>query len=152
MVIKLVRKDSNDSDFRGLVSLLDADLADRYGELQKKYDHLNKQAYCCAVVVAYADDMPVGCGILKPYNNHIAEVKRMFVKPGHRRKGISKKILHELELWARESEYNKLILETGKGQLEAIGLYQSNGFKITASYGVYVDMPNSICMAKVLMD
>lgn len=72
----------------------------------------------------------------------------MYVDPSHRRKGISSKLLSELESWAKELNFAISLLETGKGQPEAIGLYTKAGYKITENYGSYIGIENSICMKK----
>jgi putative acetyltransferase len=78
------------------------------------------------------------------------EIKRMFVLPEYRGKGIASKILSELERWASELNYIQTILETGINQPEAIALYKKSGHEITKNYGQYIGMENSICMKKIL--
>ena len=74
----------------------------------------------------------------------------MFVRPEYRGQGIGLKILKELESWASELNYPECILETGKKQPEAISLYQKAGYKIIKSYGQYLNVENSVCMAKTI--
>jgi GNAT superfamily N-acetyltransferase len=102
------------------------------------------------VVLAYIGDKAVGCGAIKPYTNEAMEVKRMFVIDEHRGKGIATKILAELETWAKELEFSKCILETGKSQPEAIYLYQKVGYSIIENYEPYIGVENSVCMQKEL--
>jgi len=78
------------------------------------------------------------------------EVKRMFVLPEFRGKGIATKILVELENWAKELLYNKCVLETGKRQPDAIALYEKNGYLKIPNYGQYANMENSVCFEKVI--
>ena len=94
--------------------------------------------------------MPVGCGCFKKFNNSTVEIKRMFVPLSFRGKGISKKLLIELEQWAKEKGFSGFVLETGKKQHEAIGLYTKLGYQQIENYGQYVDMPNSVCFRKYL--
>ncbi len=75
----------------------------------------------------------------------------MFVQADYRGKGISKVILGKLEDWAIELGYTKSVLETGKGQPEAIGLYTKHGYSLIENFGQYADMPNSVCFEKRLM-
>ena len=70
--------------------------------------------------------------------------------PSYRARGVAKRILFELEDWARELNYGKCILETGKKQPEAINLYQSNKYKIIPNYGQYLGIENSVCFEKYL--
>ncbi len=149
-MIQLVRTQSKNPDFSRLVQLLDAYLAEKDGDEHAFYDQFNHIDQLPHVVVAYWDGIPVGCGAIKPFSGHEMEVKRMFVSPDHRQKGIARTILNELENWARELGFSACVLETGKRQTEAVGLYPACGYKITANYGQYIGMDNSVCMRKEL--
>jgi GNAT superfamily N-acetyltransferase len=59
-------------------------------------------------------------------------------------------ILAELEKWAGELSCTKCILETGKRQPDAIGLYKKNGYKPVPNYGQYAGVENSVCFEKVI--
>lgn len=149
-MIKLIRTNSDNSDFRGLVILLDQYLSYTDGKEHSFYAQYNKLDKIHQVVVAYRNDVPVGCGALKEYAADIAEVKRMFVHPDYRKQGIAKLILTELEHWAKESGFSACILETGKRQLEAITLYQHTNYQVIPNYGQYAGVDNSVCMKKQL--
>ena len=144
----LIRTDSDNADFRELVALLDQDLQIRDGEEHSFYAQFNKIDKIQHVVVAYQNGRAAGCGAIKEYSKNAAEVKRMFVKPEWRGQGIAKKILSELEIWAAELNYSECILETGKKQPEAIGLYQKSGYQLIPNYGQYEGVENSVCMRK----
>lgn len=146
----IIRTTSNNNDFKQLIQLLDADLNGRYGNLQKVYNRYNTMDFIETIVLAYVDQIPVGCGGFKKYNDETVEIKRMYVKPEYRGKGIASKILQELENWAIEFGYIKSILETGKKQEEAISLYQKKGYELIENYGQYKDMPTSVCFEKQL--
>jgi len=145
-----IRTDSTDPDFKSLVALLDADLADRDGDEHAFYAQFNSITHIRNVIVCYLDDTPIGCGAFKEYEPGKVEIKRMFVLPNHRGHGIGLSILKELELWAAALDYNACVLETGKKQPEAIRLYQKAGYTITKNYGQYENVENSVCMAKTL--
>lgn len=144
------RTQSTNNDFVALVVQLDMDLNSRYNKAQKGYDKYNKIDHIETVIVAYSNNKPVGCGCFKPFDEKTVEIKRMFVLPEFRGKGISKIILGNLEEWATELGYSQSILETGKGQPEAIGLYQKMGYSVIENFGQYADMPNSVCFRKDL--
>jgi GNAT superfamily N-acetyltransferase len=78
------------------------------------------------------------------------EIKRMFVQPAERGKGIARSILTGLELWAKETGFSYTMLETGNNQPEAIALYQKAGYTVIPNYGQYSGMETSICMRKAL--
>ena len=149
-MLQIIRTDATNSDFGQLVSLLDKELAVRDGEDHAFYAQFNKVDTIRNAVVAYLNDMPVGCGAFKPYAPGIAEVKRMFVQPAVRGQGIASQVLMALETWARELNYNELILETGQAQPEAIGLYVKSGYAIIPNYGQYEQVENSVCFKKVM--
>ena len=147
-MIKIKRTDSDNRDFVDLVRRLDANLAARNKEIQAFYDQFNTLNKIKHVVVAYENDTPVGCGAMKELTPHAVEIKRMFTLPENRGKGIAAQILMALEAWAAELSYKKCVLETGKKQVEAIGLYQKNGYQKIPNYGQYVGVENSQCYAK----
>jgi putative acetyltransferase len=144
------RTDSANTDFQNLVSLLDKDLAVRDGDQHGFYDQFNKIGNIRNFIVCYIDNKPVGCGAFKEYDKNKVEIKRMYVLPRYRGKGIGLDILKQLESWASELHYPECILETGKKQPEAIRLYQKAGYTIIKNYGQYENVENSVCMTKTI--
>ena len=149
-MLTIKRTDSDNQDFIELVKFLDADLAEKDGEEHSFYAQFNKIDKIKYVVVAYENGKPLGCGAIKEYEPQCKEVKRMYVWPESRGKGIATRVLAELERWTAELNYKKCILETGKRQPEAIALYKKNGYTLTANYGQYVGVENSVCFEKEL--
>jgi GNAT superfamily N-acetyltransferase len=149
-MIKLIRTNSDNKDFRELVNLLDKELRIRDGDAHSFYDQYNKIDKIKYAVVAYLNDIPVGCGAIKKYSDATAEVKRMFVQNEHRGQGIGGRILIELEAWASELNFSTIILETGKAQPEAIRLYQKSDYSVIPNYGQYEGIDNSVCMTKTI--
>jgi len=150
--MKLIRTSSDSPDFRELIVLLDKDLDSRYGVLQEHYNQFNKIEANNTVVVAYLEDIPVGCGCFKKFDNDSVEIKRMFVKVDYRGKGIAKKILTELEQWSTDIGYKNTVLETGSKQFEAINFYTNFGYYRIENFGQYAGNSNSICMSKSLVE
>lgn len=150
MMIKCMRTDSGNKDFRKLVEELDADLRIRDSEDHSFFAQFNNLDAIKQVVVAYDNDSPVGCGAIKAYSDDTMEVKRMYVSSIRRGQGIASTILKELERWTVESGFTKCILETGVKQPEAIGLYKKNGYKIIPNYGQYENVESSVCFEKEL--
>lgn len=144
------RTDSEDTDFRELVTALDADLAIRDGADHSFFAQFNKIASIRHVVVAYEQEHAVGCGAIKEYEEGVMEVKRMFVPLEKRGKGIASLVLTVLEDWAKELGYKKCILETGEKQPEAIRLYQKNNYQVIKNYGQYAAVESSVCFEKEL--
>lgn len=149
-MITTLKTTSENKDFIELVRHLDRYLAITDGDEHTFYNQFNKINTIKHVIVAYLDEKPVGCGAIKEYSDNTTEVKRMFVLPEIRGRGIATTILTELENWARELGYKSCILETGKKQPEAIGLYQKNSYQLIPSYGQYKNVENSVCFEKKL--
>ena len=150
-MIQLIRTDSENADFIALVRHLDAELAERDGEDHAFYAQFNKIDKLNHAVVAYMDGVPLGCGAMKAFDAQTMEVKRMYVLPESRGKGIATQILAALEQWAIELAVGRCVLETGKRQPEAIQLYQKRGYQAIPNYGQYVGVDNSCCFEKKLV-
>jgi putative acetyltransferase len=89
--------------------------------------------------VAKVGDEVVGCGAVRlaEGKDEFVEVKRMFVRPAWRCKGVARKILTHLAAVARESGAHVLMLETGAKQHDAIKLYNNFGFESCKVFGDY---------------
>ena len=98
--------------------------------------------------MVYENEEVVGCGAFKKFDDNTAEIKRMFVHPNHRNKGIAKFVLTELELWANDLGFISFILETSPKLTSAIALYEKTGYQLIPNYGQYIGVENSICMKK----
>jgi putative acetyltransferase len=150
--IQLFRTDSDNQDFRLLVQALDTDLAQRDSDEHIFYAQLNKMGKISFVVVAYDQGKAIGCGAFREHAPEMIEIKRMYVVPSARKKGVASAILQELEKWATELSYKKMVLETGKRQPEAIQLYERNGYRHIPNFGSYVGVENSVCFEKNVED
>lgn len=146
-----IRANAENADFQQLVRELDATLRILDGEDHLFYAQFNKIDKIKYAIIAYDNDVPVGCGAIKNYDPVSMEVKRMYVLPDKRGQGIASAILHELEQWALELGGRKCQLETGKKQPEAIALYAKNGYRIIPNFGQYEKVENSVCFEKVLI-
>jgi GNAT superfamily N-acetyltransferase len=151
-MITLLRTDSSHPDFRKLVNLLDAELAERDGDEHAFYNQFNQIDNLKYVVLAGKNGVFIGCGTIKVLDNEAMEVKRMFVAKEARGRGVARIILAELEKWA--SELGNLVcrLETGKRQPEAIAFYEKEGYQIIPNYLQYEAVENSICFEKKLKE
>ena len=88
-----------------------------------------------AVAVAAEDaGRPVGCGGVRTLAPGLGEVKRMYVAPHARRRGIARRILGELERIARELGHTRVRLDTNAVQPEAVALYHACGYTEIADY------------------
>ncbi|MEQ1903057.1 MAG: GNAT family N-acetyltransferase [Pirellulaceae bacterium] len=146
----IVRTDSSNPDFRGLVALLDQYLGELDGPEHSFYAQYNKLDAIQHVVVGYADGVPAACGAFKFWEEGTVEIKRMFTHPDFRRQGWAEVVLGELERWASAEGFPRAVLETGHRQQEAVRLYERLGYGRIPNYGQYAGVANSICMAKAL--
>lgn len=149
-MITLLRTDSTHPDFREMVDLLNADLAIRNGDSHAFYSQYNGLESIRHAVVAYRDQRPVGCGAFKAFDGESVEIKRMFVHPDNRGKGIAIHILSELEAWAAEEGFAACVLETGLMLPEAIKLYEKCGYSRIPNFGQYQGVASSVCFKKAL--
>jgi putative acetyltransferase len=122
----------------------------RYGEGFGAVDPASYRAPAGTFVVAYLEDELAGCGGLIRVDAGLAEVKRMFVRPAHLRRGVGRALLTAIEARARRLGYRELRLETGIRQPEAIGLYRSAGWSAIPCYPPYADDALSVCFGKSL--
>lgn len=149
-MINIIRTNSENHDFIELVKLLDIELLIVDGEDHSFYSQFNKIDKIKHVVLAYENEKPIGCGAIKEYSADTMEIKRMYVSPESRGKRIATRILSELENWTSELSFTKCVLETGKRQPEAIGLYKLNGYNLIPNWGRYTGVENSLCFEKEL--
>lgn len=150
-MIEIKKTCRNNANLKILITKLDIELKERYGDSQNEYNKHNIIEDDDTVLIAYYNELQVACGCYKKFNNETVEIKRMFVQKAYRRKGISKLILQELESKAIDEGYKKAILETGINQPAATNLYYSAGYKRIDNYGQYMNRETSICMLKNLI-
>ncbi len=151
-MITIFRTNSENKHFQDLVTELDKELAIRDGSDHSFYAQFNKIDSLKHTVVAFENNIAVGCGAFKKYSDDIAEIKRMYVPFNKRGQGIASIILAELEQWCTELHFTKCILETGIKQPEAIRLYTKQQYYIITNFGQYENIANSVCFEKCLND
>jgi len=147
---QVLRTNSSHPDFRALVIMLDAYLAEQDGEEHHFYAAFNSIATLQHCMVLYKNETAIGCGAFKPFDDTTVEIKRMFILPNYRGHGAATEILISLEQWALELGNRFSVLETGKRMPEAIALYKKNGYDLIENYGQYIDVTNSVCFRKTL--
>lgn len=145
-----VRTDAEDPAFIALVAELDKDLAIRDGQDHAFFAQFNKLHDIKHVVIVRDTSGPVGCGAFKPHEGDAVEIKRMYVPPSQRNRGIASTVLSELEAWAFELDFRRCVLETGENQPEAIALYRTSGYHVIPNYGQYAAVASSVCFEKHL--
>ena len=86
---------------------------------------------------------PIGCVGLRRHEEHVAEIKRMYVRPDYRRQGYARALLVAAEDGARRLGYTAIVLETGQVQPEAMALYEGHGYHPIPGFGHYRCAPGS---------
>ena len=95
---------------------------------------------------------PVGCGAVRLIAPDTGELKRMYVAPAVRGKGLGRRLIAALEAEARALGARRLVLETGTRQTAAITLYRATGFRPIPLYDEYCRSPEtSLCFGKELV-
>lgn len=153
MRITIAPEPFESADARRLIEALDAHLASRYAPEQRFGPNLKPAQLAPGLgtfVVARWDGRAVGCGAVRLLDESTVEVKRMYVEPEMRGRGVAREILSHLEGAGRELGARRAVLETGIHQDEAIGLYRRAGYNQLDCWGEYTASPTSVCFEKAI--
>lgn len=130
--------------FAGLTAEYTQRYGDRNGHVAKELARFPAHEFTAPlgrfVILEEADDTIAG-GALRRYDQHTAELKRIWTHEDHRRRGLARRVLHELEVAAIELGYTQIYLTTGPRQPEALKLYLNAGY--TPQFDLNAD-PESI--------
>ncbi|HUC92168.1 MAG TPA: GNAT family N-acetyltransferase [Paenibacillus sp.] len=149
--IELAQVAPDNEELAGLIAKLDAYLLEQYPPDEIfGVDFADPSVNEITFIVAYLDGVPVGCGAIRPLDRDNTELKRFFVDPACRNRGIAKLILDELEARARRSGFRFIKLEAGEKQFEALSFYRKHGYYPIDRFGVYVACETSVCYEKRL--
>lgn len=102
----------------------------------------------CFAIARDAQGAALGCGALRPLQEGVAEIKRMYARPGTR--GVGSAVLAFLEQEARRLGYRAVWLSTRRVNGAAVAFYHKRGYQVIAGYGKYLGNPVSVCFAKRL--
>jgi GNAT superfamily N-acetyltransferase len=126
------------------------ELSKRYGRSDSEPGPAPTAADVALFLVAFDGEEAIGCGGLRPLDQTHGEIKRMFVRLSYRGKGVSTAILRGLEAAARDRGWERLVLETGDRQPDAMRFYEREGYSPIPRFGYYVDSELSRCYERVL--
>ncbi|MFC8296789.1 GNAT family N-acetyltransferase [Micromonospora orduensis] len=138
---------ATDPEIAALVGAQQRELREADGGLDGQVTVTHDDIRYLAVVV---NGRAVACGGLQALDATTGEVKRMYVRPAYRGRGIARQLLAALEECAFRQGHSVVCLETGTYLPVAIGLYTSCGYEPIPVYGEYVGNPYSVCFAKRL--
>ncbi len=85
-------------------------------------------------LVATRDGIDIGCGGLKRLDPQTVEIKRVWVAPQARGLGLARRIMDELEEFARQSGAARVVLDTNRALSEAQAMYKARGYREIARY------------------
>ena len=141
---------------RALIESLNAELSGIYTTPGATHFRLEPEEVTGArgaFLIVYHEGTPVGCGAVRLIDAGTAELKRMYVSPSLRGKGLGRRLVAALEAEARALGVRRLVLETGIWQAAALALYRGAGFKPIPLYGEYRrSAETSVCLGKDLED
>lgn len=148
-MLSIKTADPNDEKVLAITEELSENLYLRFGSDGKNsFQDWQNDNSKFVFVIAELNNEIAGCGAIRPIDQNIGEVKRMYSKyPG---KKIGMTILTFLEGKAITLGYTDLVLETRIKNESAIAFYQKQGYKIIPNYGKYKDRPEAICLGKSL--
>ncbi len=148
MAMEIRQVSALSEDFRALAAALDAYYFTLVGDIQLKYAEPNRPENMNALLVTYDGNMPVACGAWKAVDAESAEIKRIYVRPEYRRRGVATALIRALEENAAATGCRKLILETAVDTTGSHQLYLSLGYKQRAYYGSPAGAENCLCFHK----
>ena len=153
-MISIARAELTAETSRALIAALNAELSAMYPEPGANHFGLKPAqvtGQSGVFLVVSLNGTPVGCGAVRLIDAETGELKRMYVAPSARGKGLSKQLVAALEAEARALGAKRLVLETGTRQHAALALYRGAGFHPIPLYGEYLVSPEtSVCLGKQL--
>ena len=128
----------DDPDVQRLAADQQTEIRGRYDGKQEPGTPPSSVDIGVVLVARDEDGEAVGCGALRSLGGGTAEVKRMYVVPAARGRGVARAVLAGLEEAAYGCGWTTLKLETGPQQPEAVALYRSAGYRPISAFGDYL--------------
>jgi GNAT superfamily N-acetyltransferase len=139
-------------DAARLIAALNAELTMAFPEPGATHFALSDREVAAgegAFLIIYLDDVAAGCGAVRRLDEATAEIKRMYVDPAVRGRGLGRALVEALEREARRIGATRIVLETGTRLAPAIKLYEAMGYSRIPLFGEYLSSPDtSLCFGK----
>lgn len=142
--------EADDPRLLALTGALDDYYFDKYGALSLQYRQFHDLMKMDCRLVAEVDGELVACGCWRAMEHDAAEVKRIYVLPAYRRRGIACNLLRVLEHDAARQGKTRAVLETGAEEFDALAFYQSCGYAFCEPFGAFIGDENCVTMEKRL--
>jgi putative acetyltransferase len=104
-----------------------------------------------AYLVAAVNGRAVACAGWRPLGDGVAELRRMYVRPSFRGRGIGRQLVVWVEEEALAAGCPVIRLDTSPLLEAAIGLYLSSGYRSIPAYGEYAGSADRVCFEKRLV-
>jgi GNAT superfamily N-acetyltransferase len=151
MRFEIQQRDYTDPDVARMVAEVQAEYVQRYGGPDAAAVDPGEFVLPGGLfLVGLLDGVPVATGGWRRVGGRTAEIKRMYVSVAARRRGLSKRMLAELERTAAEAGIDELVLNTGPSQPEAVALYEQSGYRAVPAFGHYACHPKALFFGKSL--
>lgn len=148
--MEIKRVDAENEELLALAHALDEYYFRVVGEVQKKYARYNDPHGMGCRMVAYENGRAVGCGCWKAKDAHTAEIKRIYIVPEYRRRGVASEVICALEQDAAQHGYVQAVLETARTTKDSAALYLKLGYQVMPYYGSPAGAENCLCFEKML--
>jgi ribosomal protein S18 acetylase RimI-like enzyme len=99
----------------------------------------------CFLVARAVDGSLAGCGALRSLTDDVAELKRMYARPGS---GAGAALLAALERQALGFGCRDVWLETRRVNARAVAFYEKHGYRVIDNFGKYVGRLDAVCLGK----
>ena len=141
---RIERRGMEDAAILELFSAHDDFMIEFLGEDRIYYSRYSAGERLEAVWAAVVNGETVGCAAFRMKEASVGEVKRVFVRPEYRGKGISKALMDAVEAYARERKCERLFLDTRVTLEPAVSMYRKRGFEKIFRDGLYVQMEKKL--------
>lgn len=135
VTVRFVLLPTSHADSRRMLAAFYSEIRRRLGfDVSRQSDEADLDPPGGRFIVGYEDGVPVACGGIRTWDAGACEVKRMFVMPAARRRGVGRRLLGAIEAAAREAGFRRVLLDTLDSHAEAVALYDSSGYERVPAY------------------